>query len=232
MIMTPETVLRRLEQAGAFRRGHFVLASGRHAAEYIDKSLVTARPRLLRWFCRQIALVAHDCGWDPAVVVAPAVAGIALAQWVAYELDGLDSDDVLALYADKDGDGFTLVGRGYDRLVAGKKVLVVEDILTTGGSARRIVEVVRRAGGDVVGVAALVNRGGVTAADVGFAADIGFANSPPLNQLFALADLQLVTHPAGDCPLCRHDIPINTDVGHGREYLATRSLQDRINGDT
>jgi orotate phosphoribosyltransferase len=220
--MTPETVLRRLEQAGAFRRGHFVLKAGRHAPEYIDKSIVTARPAHLRWFCRQIAFVSHDCDWEPQVVVAPAVAGVALAQWVAYELDGLDSDDVLALYADKDGDGFTLVGRGYDRLVAGKTVLVVEDVLTTGKSARDVVEAVRVAGGEVVGVAALVNRGGVTAADVGV--DDG--------RFFALAALSLVSHPADDCPLCRKGVPVDTDVGHGKEYLAARSLQDRINGDT
>lgn len=104
---------------------------------------------------------------------------------------------------------FTLK-RGQAASVAGKTVLVVEDVLNTGGSAARTVEAVRSAGGDVVAVAALCNRGGVTAADL----DV------PL--LVSLLDVTMDAWDEPECPMCKSGVPVNTDVGHGKQYLARK----------
>jgi orotate phosphoribosyltransferase len=97
--------------------------------------------------------------------------------------------------------------RGYDALVAGRRVLVVEDILTTGGSARTVVQAVEKAGGTVVGVAALCNRGGVTADLLG---------SP---QLYSLASVPLESWSAEECPLCASGVPVNTRLGKGAAFV-------------
>ncbi len=99
--------------------------------------------------------------------------------------------------------------RGYGKLVAGKKVLVAEDVLTTGGSARKVVEAVRAAGGNVIGVGVICNRGGVKPADLA---------DPP--KLFALVNLTLETYYEADCPLCRDGVAMNTEVGKGKDWLA------------
>lgn len=107
-----------------------------------------------------------------------------------------------------------VIQRGYDKFVQGQRVLVVEDILNTGGSVLKVVEAVRAAGGEVVGLGALCNRGGVTPEQVG---------NPP--KLFALANFRMDMWDETDCPLCAQGVPINTDVGKGREYLARKQAQ-------
>ena len=97
-----------------------------------------------------------------------------------------------------------------------KRVLVVEDILTTGGSARKVVEAVRAIGGNVVGVGVLCNRGGVTAQDL--------ANVPKLE---VLVNISLDAWNEADCPLCKQGVPVNPDVGKGREFLARRQQEHK-----
>lgn len=146
------------------------------------------------------------------VVIAPAIGGVILTQWVAYCLAELTGSEVLAVYAEKsDEDSSFVVKRGYDKLVAGKRVLVVEDVLTTGGSAKKVVEATRTIGGNVIGLGVLCNRGGITAEDV--------ADVP---RLFALTNVSLDAYDEADCPLCAAGVPINTDVGKGREFLARK----------
>lgn len=109
------------------------------------------------------------------------------------------------------------IKRGYAKLVANKKVLVVEDVLTTGGSAKKVIEATRRVGGEVVGLGVLCNRGGVTPKDVG---------NPP--ELFSLVDIKLNTWTEEECALtgpCSKGIPINAEVGKGEEYLARKKVE-------
>jgi orotate phosphoribosyltransferase len=87
----------------------------------------------------------------------------------------------------------------------------VEDVLTTGGSAKKVVEATRALGGNIVGLGVLCNRGGITPEDV--------ANPP---KLFALVNIKLDAWDETECPLCAQSVPINTDVGKGREYLARK----------
>ena len=108
-----------------------------------------------------------------------------------------------------------IIKRGYDKIVPGKNVLVVEDVLTTGGSAKKVIEATRDLGGNVVGLGVLCNRGEITPQDVA---------DPP--KLFALVNVKLNAYDEADCPLCAQGVPINTDVGKGREYLASKRTKD------
>jgi orotate phosphoribosyltransferase len=192
-----------LAEARAIVTGsHVVYTSGKHGSAYVNKDAVYPSTEHVAELCRYLADAAAP--HRPSVVCGPAMGGIILAQWTGHHLG------VPAVYAEK-ADGGMALRRGYDRLVAGKRVLVVEDILNTGGSVKDAVAAVRAAGGDVVAVAALVNRGGVTAADVG------------VPVLTALLDVALDAWDAAACPLCRDGVPVNTDVGKGREFLARRS---------
>jgi|GEM_PF-7493 len=198
-----------LRRYGAIVTGtHVVLTSGRHGSEYVNKDAIYPHTEAISELCREIAKRFADKGVE--AVIAPAVGGLIMAQWTAHHLSHLTGREVLGLYADKEGKEF-VIKRGYDKLVRGKKVLVVEDILTTGGSVKKVIEATREAGGNVVGLGALCNRGGVTSEDVG-----------GVSELFALVNLQLETWEEADCPLCARGVPINTDVGKGREFLEAK----------
>jgi orotate phosphoribosyltransferase len=183
--------------------GHVVYTSGRHGSAYVNKDAVYPHPGRVSELCRLLADGTRAL--RPEVVCGPALGGIILSQWTAHHLGAL------AVYAEKLPAGGLALRRGYDRLVAGRRVLVVEDVLNTGGSVRDAVSAVRKAGGEVVAVAALCNRGGVTAADLDVPA------------LVSLVELSLDSWEAADCPLCRAGVPVNTDVGKGREFLAARA---------
>jgi len=86
---------------------------------------------------------------------------------------------------------------------------VVEDLTTTGGSIKKVVDVARAAGGEVIGAIAIVNRGGVSKSDVG---------NPGI--FIALVELHLESWDEDACDLCKKGIPVNTDIGHGREFVA------------
>jgi orotate phosphoribosyltransferase len=211
MIDDPPTfvLLDELSQRGAVIHGsHVVYASGAHGTSYINKDAIYPDPAFM--MILGAALVRPFCGEGIAAVVGPALGGIVLAQYAAFALMPSLGDCCEALYAEKDGkDGFVL-RRGYDLRVKGREVLVVEDVLTTGASARKVVDAVRAAGGTVAGVAALVNRGGVTAEALG------------VPRLHALLDISLDSWTESECPLCAQGVPVNTAVGHGNLFLARK----------
>jgi orotate phosphoribosyltransferase len=218
--MTEQEVLNLLGKVGAvITDSHIVYTSGKHGTAYVNKDAVYPHTRETSRLCLEIAREFVDS--DIQVVIAPAIGGVILSQWVAHHLSELTGSplpggrDVLGVYAEKSDDGGTfIIKRGYDKLIAGKNVLVVEDVLTTGGSAKKVVEAVRAIGGNVIGLGVLCNRGGITPQDV--------ADVP---ELFALVNVKLDAYDEVDCPLCAKGIPINTDVGKGREYLARKQEQ-------
>jgi orotate phosphoribosyltransferase len=184
---------------------HIVYTSGRHGSSYVNKDAVYPNTARVSELCRMMAEAV--AGQGAQVVCGPATGGIILSTWTGHHLG------IPAVYAEKAPGGGMLLKRGYDKVVAGQRVLIVEDIVNTGGSLRETVDAVRTAGGTVVATAALCNRGGVTAADVG---------APTLTALVAL---DLESWPAENCPLCRAQVPINTDVGKGREFLAQQAAR-------
>ena len=146
-------------------------------------------------------------------VIGPAIGAAILAQWTAYHLSELTGRNVFGVYADKDGNGGFVIRRGYDQVIKGKRTLIVEDLTTTGGSLKKVVEAVRAVGGNVVGAIAICNRGSVTKEAVG---------DPP--RFDSLVTLDLEQWPEAECELCKKGIPVNTEVGHGREYLASKQV--------
>jgi len=196
------------EVGGILTGRHVVYTSGRHGRAYVNKDAVYPHTERVAELCGLLAESVRELGAE--VVCGPALGGIILSQWTAHHLHAL------AVFAEKLPGGGLGLRRGYDRLVAGRRVVVVEDVLNTGGSVREAVAAVRAAGGAVVAVAALCNRGGLTAADL---------DVPVLRALMALS---LESWDAAACPLCRDGVPVDTDVGKGREFLAaqgaTRSM--------
>lgn len=209
--MNEQEVLQVLGKVGAvIVDSHFVYASDKHGAAYVNKDAVYPHTKETSDLCQAIAEQFVDDGVE--VVIAPAIGGVILSQWTAYHLSEITGREVFGIYAEKaeGGDAF-IIKRGYDKLVRGRNILVVEDVLTTGGSAKKVVEATRALGGNIVGLGVLCNRGGVTPQDV--------ANPP---KLFALVNVKLDAWDEAECPLCAKGVPINTDVGKGREYLVRK----------
>ncbi len=211
-VMDEQEIREVLAQRGAIlTNGHFVYTSGKHGQAYVNKDAIYPRTGDTSRLCRTLAnkFTGQDAGYNVQVVIGPAVGGVILAQWVAHHLTANNSREVLGVYAEKEGDVF-VIKRGYDKLVADKNVLVVEDVLTTGGSVKKVVNAVCAVGGWVIGVGALCNRGNVTADDL------------DIPMLKALLNVPLEAWDEKDCPLCAQEIPINTNVGKGREFLARK----------
>ena len=189
--------------------GHFVLTSGRHAEEYVNKDALYPHTAETSALCRQMAGFA-----DPGtqVVAAPAIGGVILSQWVAHHLSILLGSKVLAVYVEPGPNDTLIFKRGYDQLIPGRHVLVVEDVLTTGGSAKKVVDAVRALQGEVVGVCVLSNRGGITKEQLG---DVPW--------LHAITTIPMESWAAEECPLCKEGVPVNTEVGKGAEFLARKA---------
>jgi orotate phosphoribosyltransferase len=206
--MNEDQVLELLQKSGAFRAGHFVLTTGRHSDSYVNKDALYTYTHDTARIGREMAARYKDAGIE--AVLGPAVAAAILAQWTAYYLTEALAKEVFATYADKDGQGGFIIKRGYDKLIAGKKILVVEDLTTTGSSVKKVIDAAKFAGAEIVGACVLCNRGGVTAEAVG---------APRLD---SLVRLELDSWEAAGCDLCKREIPVNTDVGHGKDFLAKK----------
>lgn len=211
--MESKTPLRILHDVGAvIADSHIVYTSGKHGSAYVNKDALYPHTGKTAKLCKMIAERVHATDIPIDIVIAPAIGGVILSQWIAYNLSRLRRREVFSGYAEKEenGDGF-VIKRGYDKLVAGKNVLVVEDVLNTGGSVKKVVQAVKATGGTVVGVAALCNRGGVKPADIGI---------NDLHFFFSLVDVALDAWSEAECPLCARGVPVNVGVGKGREFLA------------
>ncbi|HEU4759561.1 MAG TPA: orotate phosphoribosyltransferase [Dehalococcoidia bacterium] len=182
-----------LREAGALLEGHFRLTSGKHSPAYVEKFRLLERPRQVGALCQMIA--EHFRGLSPQVVVGPTTGGIIISYEVA-RLLGLRG-----IFAEKGEGGGRSFQRGF-RLGQGERALIVDDVLTTGGSVREVIEAVRDAGGEPLGVGVLVDRtGGKT----------GFGQTPArLSGLpfFACLTLELPAYEPASCPLCAKGVPL------------------------
>lgn len=211
--MNSEEFLEILKSTGGYiTNSHIIGTSGKHLDSYMNKDAIYPHTSKISQVCRAMAAPFAKDGIE--AVVAPALGGIVLSQWVAHHLSEMTGKEVLAIYTEKTADKDQILTRGYDKLVAGKKVLVVEDILTTGGSVIKVVNTVKKVGAEVVAVSVMINRNPsvVTSEVVG----------APLT---ALASLTLPAYDEGECPLCKQGVEINTSVGKGREYLEKKAAQ-------
>lgn len=180
---------RELRDRGALLSGHFRLSSGRHSDRFIQKFRILEDPKLVEPVARAIADAFANA--RPTVVLSAAVGGIVLGYEVARALN------VKGMFAEKEA-GVPVLRRGF-HLDANDRVLVVEDVITTGGSVREVIAVARAAGAAVVGVGAIVRRG---------EADFGVPT-------VALLEMPIVSHDESECPQCRGAVPID-DPGSRR----------------
>ncbi len=167
------------EKTGALMRGHFRLTSGLHSDIYLQSALVLQYPEHAARLGEALAAPYTDA--RAQTVLAPAIGGILVAHEVARALG------VRALFTERE-DGAMRLRRGFT-LTPGERCLVVEDVITTGGSTREVVECVRASGGSVIGVGSLIDRSGGTAAF-----DVKRAS---------LAMVSASTWPPEACPLCK-----------------------------
>lgn len=175
--MKSSEVLALLERHGALLRGHFVLSSGRHSDVFVQKFRVLEQPSLALQLGEALA-ARFERAFD--VVASPAVGAVVLGFCTAL------AAGARAIFAERVGE--TLQFRRGFAISPGERVLVVEDVITTGGSARAVVELVRAAGSEPAGVGALVDRSGGRA-------ELGVT-------LQALASLPAESWAAESCPLC------------------------------
>jgi orotate phosphoribosyltransferase len=181
-----DTVERMFEKSGALLKGHFLLASGLHSPVYWEKSLVIQYPEYTEKLCRMIADRFRKSGAQ--VVAGPTTPGIILAYETARQLG------VRAIFAERDASGSGRVFRRGFKIDPSEKVLVVDDVMTTGSSVREVIAAVEKLGGTVVGVGVLVDR---TVKEPDF--------SVPF---YACHRAEVITYPPEQCPLCARNIPL------------------------
>jgi orotate phosphoribosyltransferase len=181
--MDANEILEIFRQNSALLEGHFVLSSGLHSDRYIQCALVLEHPRLAERLCAELARKLEHL--KPAVVAAPALGGVIVAHEVARALGAR------AVFTERQHGVMTL--RRNFSFAPGEPTLVVEDVITTGGSTRETIATVVKAGARVVGVGALVDRSGAKA-------EFGLPKA-------ALLTLEVQNYEPAQCPLCKAGIP-------------------------
>ena len=202
-----DNILDILKKVGAILPGHFVGVSGKHFNIYITKDALFPHVLEVEKVCQMFA--EKNKNFEIDVVATPALGGIILAQGTAYALSKIKGKEILAVFTEKTGDGDQVFTRGYDKYVNGKNILVLEDLTTTGGSVLKVIASVKKAGGNVVAVSVMVNKSPKVVTSELFGV--------PLR---ALGELEVENYNAKDCPLCKKNIPMNTEFGHGKKFLA------------
>jgi orotate phosphoribosyltransferase len=182
--MTRDELLDLYRRSGALLEGHFRLTSGLHSPGYLQCALVLQHPEQAEALGRAIAARVRELG--ATVVLSPALGGVVIGHEVGRALG------VRAIFAERQ-DGRLALRRGFT-IEPSDRVLVVEDVMTTGGSTRETIEVANAAGGQVVGTASIVDRSGGT---IRF--DVPFAS---------LLDISLPTYAPEQCPLCAQGLAV------------------------
>jgi orotate phosphoribosyltransferase len=170
-------------ETGAYLKGHFRLTSGLHSDEYLQCARVLQYPQTAARFGRELA-----SKLGPADVVAsPAIGGLIIGHEVARALG------TRFIFTERDAAGKMVLRRGF-AVNPGEKAVVIEDVVTTGGSTREVIELLRAAGANVSGAGSIIDRSGGSV-------DLGVPR-------VALATLQVVAYREEECPLCKQGIPV------------------------
>ena len=181
------------QETGALLSGHFLLTSGLHSPQYFQCALLLQYPEHTTRLCGELA--AAFSGKEVDLVIAPAIGGIVVAQEVGRLMNKR------TIFAEREG-GVMRLRRGF-LVRPGEKVLVTEDVVTTGGSVKEVIDLVGENGGEVVGVGVVVDRSAGR-----FTLEVPFV---PLLQM------DVVVHQPDECPLCDEGIPIVKPGSRRRE---------------
>ena len=210
--MNNQEVVDILEKTGAiFRNSHFVGTSGRHMSVYITKDKLLPHTAETFRVTQLLALQYKDLDVD--VVAAPVIGGVVLGNLAAYHLSNLQKKEILSVYAEKTPEGPMVFKSGYDQLIKGKKVLIIDDTVATGFSVHKMIDVVREFGGNLVAMGVIINR---------VPEEI---NSQILGIPFSsLCEIPAETFDEKNCPLCKSKVPFNTALGYGKKFLEEKNL--------
>ncbi len=189
--MTPQaaSILELFESTGAYLKGHFRLTSGLHSGEYLQCALVLQHPRAAEHLGRLLAEEFRKIAGSRKieVVVSPALGGVIIGHEVARALG------TRFLFTERDPASKQMALRRGFTLRAGEAAVVVEDVITTGGSTRDVIDALRAGGADVLAAGSIIDRSGGRA-------DVGVPR-------IALATLQVAAHYPEQCPMCASGIP-------------------------
>jgi len=169
---------------GAYLQGHFRLTSGLHSNEYLQCALVLQHPEIAERFGRELASQLDACD----VVASPAIGGLIIGHEVARALGAR------FIFTERDASGKMMLRRGFS-VRSGEAAVVIEDVMTTGGSTREVIEALRAAGANVLAAGSIIDRSGGRV-------DLGVRR-------VALATLDVVAYPPEDCPMCKKGIAVD-----------------------
>jgi orotate phosphoribosyltransferase len=184
-----EPILKIFRDTGAYLSGHFRLTSGLHSPEYLQCALVLQHPAHAERLGAKLASELRGAAGTTAigVVISPAMGGLIIGHEVARALG------TRFLFTERDASGKMTLRRGFS-LQPDEAAVVVEDVITTGGSTREVVGIVKAAGARPIAAGSIIDRSGGRAE----------AGAPRV----ALATLEVVSYPPEDCPLCRQGLPV------------------------
>lgn len=170
-------------ETGAYLKGHFRLTSGLHSNEYLQSALVLQHPEIAERLGREMASLLSKA----EVVASPAIGGLIIGHEVARSLGAR------FIFTERDASGKMVLRRGFS-IRPGEQAVVVEDVITTGGSTREVIELLTAAGARVIGAGSIIDRSGGRA-------DLGVPR-------VALATLDVVSWQPEECPLCKQGVPV------------------------
>jgi len=179
-MLTEERVLEILKEAGVLLEGHFLLTSGRHSNKYLQCAKIFQNAKYSEELCAELAKLYGDS--DVEVVIGPAIGAILMSYEVSKHLNTPN------IFSERDGEGKMVLRRGFE-IKKGQRVLVVEDVVTTGGSVREVIDLVKGAGAVVVGVGSIVDR-------TGGKIDFGVPYK-------AVLSVEVESFEPENCPLCK-----------------------------
>lgn len=186
MIIEKVEVMKKFEQAGAIQKGHFELTSGIHSDTYIQCAQVMQYPGFMYDLCSELGKKFRGDNVD--VIIGPAVGAIIMSHVMAQLLGPW----IRAIFTERENGKMTL--RRSFEIKKGEKVLVVEDVITTGSSANEIIDIIKSRGGEVIGVGTLIDRSEEKI-------DFGV-------KMRSLLTLKIKIYQPGNCPLCKRGIPV------------------------
>ncbi len=190
--MEKEKAIELLKKTGALLEGHFLLTSGNHSGFYIQCAHLLSFPNIAREFFMDIAQHFKNIDFD--TIVGPAIGGIIVSYGVAEIMNKK------SIFLERENNVFTL-RRGF-QIKKGEKILLVEDVITTGGSIIEVAKVLKRLGAKVVGYASIVNRSS--------------GRFRPDEDYYYSVEMDFPIYKPSECPLCEENIPL---VKHGSRGL-------------
>jgi len=195
--MTKKEVEKILFDCGAFLKGHFLLSSGRHSEYYIEKIKIIHYPEKVQTLCKELVNKFSNIDFD--VVISPAMGGIVLG----YEVAKISAKKFI--FTQRENNKMT-IRNGFE-LHPDEKVLIIEDVMTTGRSVFEVIDCIKEKGARIIGIGLIVDRSGGKV-------DFGFPTK-------SLLTLNIKTYQPEECPLCKKNIPI-TKPGSRKIYNTYR----------